>query len=161
MHIEATCLNTRVTGSGNLQKLGSGCGAHYGVLAFKTTSCVDLTVRTQSRKVHQVQARFGPSPNPEPDIGSSSAPMLNFELDQGPVHQGSGPDQSSEPNCGNTSLWTIGDVLQLLVYKVLHGQVLASVLAPGNGRCRRAWLSGWEWQVGFLIRTWLWHGDDW
>ena len=102
MHIEATCLNTRVTGSGNLQKLGSGCGAHYGVLAFETTPCVDLTVRTWFRKVHQVQARFGPSPNPEPDFGSGSAPMLNFGLDLGPVHQGSGPDQSSEPNCGNT-----------------------------------------------------------
>ena len=62
---------------------------------------------------------------------------------------------------GAVSLWAVGDVLQLLVYKVLHGQVLASVLAPGNGRRRWAWLSGWEWQVDFLIGTWLWHGDDW
>ena len=62
---------------------------------------------------------------------------------------------------GAIGLWTTGDVLQLLVYKVLHGRVLAGVLAPGNGRRRRAWLNGWEWQVGFLIRTWLWHGDDW
>ena len=102
MHVEATCLNTRVTGSGNLQKPGSGCGAYYGVLAFETTPRVDLTVQTWSGKVRQVQARFGPSPNPEPDFGSGSAPMLNFGPDQGPVHQGSGPDQSSELNCGNT-----------------------------------------------------------
>ena len=76
---------------------------NYGVLAFKTTSCVNLTVQTWSGKVCQVQARFGPSLNPEPDIGSGSAPMLNFELDQGPVYQGSGPDQSSELNCSNTT----------------------------------------------------------
>ena len=62
---------------------------------------------------------------------------------------------------GAVGLWAAGDVLQLLVYKVLHGRVLASMLAPGNGRCRRAWFNGWKWQVGFLIRTWLWHGDDW
>ena len=54
-----------------------------------------------------------------------------------------------------------GDVLQLLVYKVLHGQVLASMLALGNGRHRWTWFNGWKWQVGFLIRMWLWHGDDW
>jgi len=75
----------------------------YGVLAFETTPHVDLMVQTWSRKVHQVQARFGPFPNPEPDFGSSLAPMLNFGPDQGPVHQGSGLDQSSEPNCSNTS----------------------------------------------------------
>ena len=58
-------------------------------------------------------------------------------------------------------LWTAGDVLQLLVCKVLHGQVLASMLAPGNGRRRQSWFNGQEWQVGFLIGMWLWHGDDW
>ena len=39
--------------------------------------------------------------NPELDFGSGSAPMLNFGPDLGLVHQSSGPDQSSEPNCGN------------------------------------------------------------
>ena len=62
---------------------------------------------------------------------------------------------------GAVSLGAAGDVLQLLIYKVFHGRVLASMLAPGDGRCRRAWLNGWKWQVGSLIRTWLWHGDDW
>ena len=43
----------------------------------------------------------GQPPNPELDFGSGSAPMLNSGPDLGPVHQSSGPDQSSEPNCSN------------------------------------------------------------
>jgi len=50
-----------------------------------------------------------------------------------------------------------GDVLQLLVYKVFHGQVLASMLAPGNWRHGPSRINGWNWQVGFLIWMWLWH----
>ena len=42
----------------------------------------------------------GPAPNPELDFGSGLALMLNFGPDPGPVHQGSGLNQSSEPNCG-------------------------------------------------------------
>ena len=52
-----------------------------------------------------------------------------------------------------------GDVLQLLVYKVFHGQVLASMLAPRDWRHGLSRVNGWNWQVGFLIWTWLWH--DW
>ena len=33
------------------------------------------------------------------------------------------------------------------------------MLAPGDGSRRRSWLNGWEWQVGFLIGTWLWCYD--
>ena len=54
-----------------------------------------------------------------------------------------------------------GYILQLLVYKVFYGQVLASVLTPRDQRRGPLRLNGWEWQVGFLIRMWLWHGDDW
>jgi len=32
------------------------------------------------------------------------------------------------------------------------------MLAPGDWRCRQAWLNGWEWQVDFLIGKWLWLG---
>ena len=45
----------------------------------------------------------GRPPNLELDFRSGSAPMPNFGPDLGPVHQSSGLDQSSEPNCGNTS----------------------------------------------------------
>ena len=62
---------------------------------------------------------------------------------------------------GAVSLWTAGGVLQLLVYKVFHGRVLTSVLALGDRRRRQTWFNVWEWQVGFLIGTWLWHGDNW
>jgi len=61
--------------------------------------------------------RFGPGPNafgilgalpnPEPDLGSSSPPMPNFELDLGPVWPGSGPNQSSGPNCSITKIPTL------------------------------------------------------
>ncbi len=46
--------------------------------------------------------RFGPTLDPEPDQRSSSAPTPNPGPNLGPVQEGSGPDQSSEPNRGNT-----------------------------------------------------------
>ena len=42
-----------------------------------------------------------PTPNPEPDHWSGSAPTPNPERNHGPVREGSGPNQSSEPNHGN------------------------------------------------------------
>ena len=48
-------------------------------------------------------ARFGPTPDPEPDHRSGSALAPNSGPNPGPVREGSGPDQGSEPNCGNTS----------------------------------------------------------
>ena len=79
----------------------------------------------------------------------------------GPVWRDSDSGLGIGVGHGAIGLWTAGDVLQLLVYKVLHGRVLASMLAPRDRRCRRAWLNGWEWQVVFLIRAWLCHGEDW
>jgi len=38
------------------------------------------------RPVQTGSPSSGPPPDPEPDFGSSSAPMLNFGLDLGPVH---------------------------------------------------------------------------
>ena len=60
-----------------------------------------LTFRFRFRPGPDRFAGLGQPPNPELDFGSGSAPMLNFGPDLGPVHQSSGPDQSSEPNCGN------------------------------------------------------------
>jgi len=54
-----------------------------------------------------------------------------------------------------------GGVLQLLVYKVFHGQVVASMLTPGDWGHRPTRMDGWNWQVGFLIWMRFWHGDDW
>jgi len=46
-------------------------------------------------------ARFGPTPNPDLDFWSGSAPTPNPGPNFGPVRSGSGPDRSSEPNRGN------------------------------------------------------------
>ena len=50
-----------------------------------------LPVVRGSDPVLNGSARFGPTPDPEPDPGP----------DLSPVREGSGPDQSSELNCGN------------------------------------------------------------
>jgi hypothetical protein len=63
---------------------------------------LDLLVRG-SDLVLNGSARFGPTPDPEPDRRSGSAPTPDPGPNFGPVRGGSGPDQSSEPNCGNTN----------------------------------------------------------
>src|SRR5712691_5324521 len=76
--------------------------------------CSSLLVRAHFRGYAAAPAfRFGPGPNafaiwgalpnPEPDLGSGSPPMPNFEPDSGPVQPGSGPNRSSGPNCGITT----------------------------------------------------------
>jgi hypothetical protein len=61
---------------------------------------VDLPVRG-SDLVLNGSARFGATPNPELDRWSGSAPTPKPQTKLGPVQEGSGPDQSSELNCGN------------------------------------------------------------
>jgi len=61
-------------------------------------------------------ARFGPTPDPEPDRRSGSAPTPNPGPNFGPVRGGSGPDQGSEPNCGNTSLRVSGSKDNLIKF---------------------------------------------
>ena len=48
-------------------------------------------------------AIFWAPPNPEPDVGSGSAPTLNLGPDLGQVLLGSGPNPGSEPDCGITN----------------------------------------------------------
>ena len=73
--------------------------------------------------------------------------MIGFwdRLLVGPVWQDGNGGLWIDVRHGAVGLWTARDVLQLLVYKVLHGQVLASMLAPGNGGRRWTWLNAWEW----------------
>jgi len=115
VHIKATCTvtNTRITSSGDLQnpkQLWHNQWSHGTVCSLATrrsqSSCdaatvyADLPVRG-SDLVLNGSARFRPTPNPEPDRRSGSAPAPNPGPNFGPVREGSGSDQSSEPNGGN------------------------------------------------------------
>src|SRR6266853_2816021 len=61
----------------------------------------DLPVRGSDPVLNGSAGFFLPTPNPEPDRRSGSAPTPNPERNHGPVREGSGLDQSSEPNRGN------------------------------------------------------------
>src|SRR6266851_1967356 len=69
-------------------------------MAMMCSPCMWLPVQG-SDPVPNSSARFGATPNPNLNHRSGSAPTPNPGPNLGPVREGSGPDQSSEPNYGN------------------------------------------------------------
>jgi len=67
---------------------------------------------------------LGP-PDPELDCQSSSASAPNSGPNPGPVWEGSGLDQSSEPNRGNTSRKQLSGLLLFIAqYKLLQDEMI-------------------------------------
>ena len=122
MHVEPSCTNTRVTSSGNSQRpsqLWRGQRCLLGDLQIKKWlqcgQCSKCSHGVRTPALRMVAFRFGVRTRFWTVLPGSGPPQTSDRTDglvqpqppnsgpnPGPVWEGSGPDQSSEPNRGNT-----------------------------------------------------------